>query len=65
MHFKEFVMKCYRNGGCGPYEMYSCSECPCSKEEYLLRKIKKEIDEQAQRMAQECIDIIKTNLNNH
>ena len=24
-------MKCYRSGGCGPYEMYSCSECPYSK----------------------------------
>ena len=26
---------CYRNGGCGPYEMYSCSECPASKSDYL------------------------------
>lgn len=24
-------MKCYRDGGCGVYEMYSCSECPHSK----------------------------------
>ena len=30
-------MKCYRNGGCGPYEMYSCSECPASKEDYIHR----------------------------
>lgn len=30
-------MACYRNGGCGPYEMYSCSECPASKPEYLER----------------------------
>lgn len=30
-------MKCYRNGGCGPYEMRSCSECPASKEDYLRR----------------------------
>lgn len=27
-------MSCYRKGGCGPYEMYSCSECPASKPEY-------------------------------
>lgn len=30
-------MKCYRNSGCGQYEMYSCNECPASKEEYLNR----------------------------
>lgn len=28
---------CYRHGGCGPYEMMSCSECPASKPEYLRR----------------------------
>lgn len=28
-------MTCYRNGGCGPYEMYSCNERPASKPEYL------------------------------
>ena len=28
-------MTCYRKDGCGPYEMYSCSECPASKPEYL------------------------------
>lgn len=32
-------MKCYRSGGCGPYEMYSCNECPASKPEYLKRYI--------------------------
>ena len=31
-------MTCYRKGGCGPYEMYSCSECPASKPEYLERE---------------------------
>lgn len=30
---------CYRTGGCGPYEMYSCSECPASKPEYTKRYI--------------------------
>lgn len=30
---------CYRNGGCGPYEMYSCSECPASKKSYLLKNL--------------------------
>ena len=28
-------MACYKSGGCGVYEMYSCSECPASKPEYL------------------------------
>ena len=31
-------MTCYRNGGCGPYEMYSCAECPASKKEYVETK---------------------------
>lgn len=31
-------MSCYKDGGCGIYEMYSCSECPASKPEYLKRK---------------------------
>lgn len=30
-------MKCYREGGCGPYEMYSCSECPWSKKRILFK----------------------------
>lgn len=30
-------MKCYRKGGCGPYEMLPCGECPASKPEYLKR----------------------------
>jgi len=32
-------MACYRNGGCGPYEMYSCNECPASKSDYLQHNI--------------------------
>lgn len=32
-------MACYRSGGCGPYEMRSCSECPASKPEYMRRQI--------------------------
>lgn len=28
-------MKCYRKGGCGPYEQLSCSECPASKPSYI------------------------------
>lgn len=31
-------MACYRSGGCGPYEMRSCNECPASKPEYLNRE---------------------------
>ena len=30
-------MKCYRQGGCGPYEMLPCNECPASKSEYLKK----------------------------
>lgn len=30
-------MECYKNGGCGVYEMYSCSECPASKPIYKCR----------------------------
>lgn len=30
-------MSCYRNGGCGPYEGLSCTECPASHPEYLGR----------------------------
>jgi hypothetical protein len=36
-------MECYRNGGCGPYEQRSCSECPASKPEYLTRNTKSSI----------------------
>lgn len=34
-------MACYREGGCGPFEMYSCNVCPASKPEYLNRAPKK------------------------
>lgn len=27
-------MICYRDGGCGPYEMRSCNDCPASKPSY-------------------------------
>ena len=30
-------MECYKNGGCGVYEMYSCSECPASKPIYKCK----------------------------
>ena len=39
-------MSCYKSGGCGVYEMYSCSECPASKPEYLERQKKTVIKEQ-------------------
>lgn len=34
-------MTCYRRGGCGPYEMRSCYECPASKPEYAKRAVEK------------------------
>lgn len=30
-------MKCYRQGGCGPYEQLSCSECPASKPTFTYK----------------------------
>lgn len=30
-------MQCYRDGGCGPYEGLSCTECPASKPDYKQR----------------------------
>lgn len=39
-------MKCYRDGGCGPYEMYSCSECPASKPEYLKPTVTEFVEKQ-------------------
>ena len=32
-------MQCYRDGGCGPYEGLSCTECPASKPDYKQRKM--------------------------
>ena len=31
------MSKCYRSGGCGPYENRPCNECPASKPEYQLK----------------------------
>lgn len=31
-------MSCYRKGGCGPYEMRPCAECPASKPEYATKE---------------------------
>ena len=37
-------MACYKKGGCGSYEMYSCSECPASKPEYLDKYLVHTVD---------------------
>lgn len=29
--------RCYRSGGCGPYENRSCNECPASRPDYAER----------------------------
>ena len=34
------AIKCYRTGGCGPYENRSCSECPASKPIYKCKNCK-------------------------
>ncbi len=37
------MAECYKEGGsCGPYEHYSCSECPASKPSYKIRYINPE-----------------------
>lgn len=38
-------MSCYKSGGCGVYEMNSCSECPASRPEYLERQKKTDMSE--------------------
>lgn len=36
-------MACYRNGICGPFQNWSCNQCPASKSSYLQnRSAKKE-----------------------
>lgn len=32
-------MNCYKSGSCGIYENRSCSECPASKPDYLVRNL--------------------------
>lgn len=39
------MIKCYRDGGCGPYEMLSCSECPASKSTYKKITTQKAIEQ--------------------
>ena len=39
---KETTMQCYRDGGCGPYEGLSCTECKASKPDYKQRKMAKQ-----------------------
>ncbi len=36
-------MKCYRDGGCGPYEGRACNECPASKPDYQNSKSENEV----------------------
>lgn len=36
-------MACYRDGGCGPYEHLSCSECQASRPEYLTKPAEKSV----------------------
>lgn len=37
-------MPCYRNGGCGPYEMRPCNECPASKPDYAKKNMAREVE---------------------
>lgn len=34
-------MACYRKGGCGPYEMIPCNECPASRPSYVKYHMQK------------------------
>jgi len=50
-------VSCYKSGGCGPYEMYSCNNCPASKPSYLdnNRKVNKV---ESKRTGNEFFDLI-------
>jgi len=52
-------MACYKSGGCGVYEMYSCSECPASRPGYALRG-RKNIDVIRSWPAQKLADALIT-----
>ena len=41
-------MQCYRDGGCGPYEGLSCTECKASKPDYKQRKMAKQQKDMAE-----------------
>lgn len=45
---KETTMQCYRDGGCGPYEGLSCTECKASKPDYKQRKMAKQQKDMAE-----------------
>lgn len=47
-------MACFRKGGCGPYEMCSCSECPASKPEYAKRYENKLLDKAISQIPHIC-----------
>lgn len=50
------IMRCYRSGGCGPYEYLSCTECPASKPSYLDRNKKQEEPKEQKREKPERAD---------
>lgn len=45
---KETTMQCYRDGGCGPYEGLSCTECKAGKPDYKQRKMAKQQKDMAE-----------------
>ena len=54
-------MGCFRRGGCGPYEGYSCTECPASKPEYAeKRKTPTKIEMDAVAVRDRNIRILRT-----
>lgn len=55
-------MTCYRIGGCGPYEMRPCSECPASKLEYLNKNKSEAIETTPEYFASVLAD--ETNVQN-
>lgn len=57
-------MACYRNGGCGPYEMRSCGECPASKRDYLKRYDASEKETQIMTM-EEALAIVEKQLEDY
>lgn len=45
-------MECYRSGGCGTYEMYSCSSCPASKITYITNPMIERLQNDIEKLKQ-------------
>lgn len=56
-------MTCYRSGGCGPYEMYSCAECPARKHEYILKNTPQKQIQDSKKISVHTLPQLKPKIN--